>query len=171
MNLKETFKNMPRYDEPELRSPLIPAGTYIARVRDIEHGLSTGAKTGGSPQYTITLDLKSQPEAWVYDRLIDSENTAWRINAFVKAIGYKLERGTDFEFIGADSADGVPFLNPVGRYCWVTIGIETFKTKNNTDAKKNVVESYVLSPTPQQIAQLDDPKWGTHTLPIIEKPF
>lgn len=156
---------MARYQEPESRAMVVVPGPYMLKVRAVEHGISTGAKTGGSTLYTIQFDILGiQSPSWMYDRLIDSERTVWRMNAFAKALGFHIPPGTDYEIHTDRTTGRCSVLSVVGLRCWANLVIEDYVTKNNVPGQKNVIGNYIVAPTPQQLAQLNDPEWGKRKL-------
>jgi hypothetical protein len=81
---------------------VVPDGEYIAHIADYEWKISKGQKTSGSDMLVIEaniLDPKTlQPTgAKVFDNLLFAENTDWRIDVFLKAIGAEPEMNANID--------------------------------------------------------------------------
>lgn len=94
-------------------SARLPEGDYLVRITD---GEVTAIKSGpneGSPMVNLFYEVVSGPSAGqvLVDRLPITENALWRVVAFLRSVGLKIEK----------KAIQIPFKLIVGRTLVVTV--------------------------------------------------
>lgn len=131
MTKKEKIQ-MPKYqfqDRENKVFELLPAGDYALQVVGYEQSISKGAKTSGCEMVELTLrDPKSGCE--INEKLLFSEKTEWRIDAFLKSCNAAPKKGNDVEF----SEDLV-----LGLQGWAAVRVEEYKKQDGTIGKSNKV--------------------------------
>jgi hypothetical protein len=109
---------MPVFQDTPARSfELPPEGDQILRVVNFEIGISTGAKTRGSDQYTVEFCSEANGASFEV-RLQNHASTWWKVDNWLKGSGVALTKGQAFEF-RQDLAEknGVTWVNPIGLRC------------------------------------------------------
>lgn len=138
---------MPKFNDSENRAfVLLKPGDYVYRVLSMEHGLQTGTgKTAGSPYWELKLQIEGDAGGLVFERLIDHEVCAFKIDTFLKSAGAAPPLGTAFEFVEeAAEAAGCLHIDPIGLRGWCHITQEDFTKRGETKPmKKNKVGTFL----------------------------
>lgn len=137
---------MPVFKDSEAKVfELAPEGDYVLRVVEFECGLSKGAKTAGSDEYSVTFLIESKGSRF-FESLIDHDSCAWKIDLFLKAAGVQLAKGESFEF-RKDKAEyhGIRWVDPIGLRLWAKVKVEPSK-KDPTKKYNKVAVFYTDKP-------------------------
>ncbi|MCP4638872.1 MAG: hypothetical protein GY851_00490 [bacterium] len=126
---------------------LLPVGQYAFEVaeKDTEEGISQA----GNDKITVHLvvDGGELGVAHVWESLTFSENSFWKIDAFMASTGHALKKGEEIELTAEDC---------IGRKGWVSLKIEEYDKK-----ERNRVDMFINPPadapsTDDEPADADD---------------
>ncbi len=126
------------YEEPEDRSHvLLPKGSYqfsIVRIDAIENSKN------GNPMMPIQIEVEGPNGAiaLVYDRLVFTEKTKWKIDQFMKSIcSGTLQSGRRMSFTDPKTIKWM-----LAQKGWVKLGVEMAQGKTK-DYERNCIEAYL----------------------------
>lgn len=129
------------YQKPEDRTyTVLEEGDYDFVVDEYSHGVSKGMKTAGCDTLTITMLVGDQAVP-IKERFIFNEKTAWKICAFLQAIGASMKEGQQIDFTPkvCESLKG-----RIGR-CRVVI--ETFEKRDGGTGQANRIAHFYAPPS------------------------
>ncbi len=156
---------MPKFGDSENIMTLVEEGDYVFCVVDFKQGLSTGGRTSGCEKYELKLELEGV-NSFVKENLIDSPNTAWKIDCFLKSAGVKLVKDEAFEFReDAALANQVRWVNPIGLRGHCRVIVETYEKKSDDVGKPTGKSNKV------QVFYTDKPKLAPKVVDETDVPF
>ncbi|WP_038168498.1 DUF669 domain-containing protein [Verrucomicrobium sp. BvORR106] len=129
-----SYTSGPKEDRP-IRIQLVKSGEYDLKVLDSSESQSSNGNDMIELKFEVILEGDT-PGPIIYDNLVFTENSAWKIDQFRRAIGENVVEGEEVE-VDADVFLGKRFR----------AFLKQEKDRNDSSIKRNRVGSY-LEPKP-----------------------
>ena len=140
------------FQDQENKQFWIPPGDYIVFVEAYEFKVCKAGKCAGSDMLALELKpmgriVNGQMEpvegGTVYDNLIFAENCYWKIDCFLKAMGFKAKKG---EPLTVDENFMKAYI--LGKMGWATLSKAQYDKKDGSKGDKNEIAVWITKGKP-----------------------
>lgn len=151
---------------------LLPEADCIFCVVQFDIGISTGAKTKGSENYEMKVEIEPTGKI-LKETLIDHPSTDWKIDCFLKSAGVQIAKGETFDFNETvATGSNVRWIDPIGLRGWCRIIQETLTGRNPEEVaaiKAGSRKATVVNKI--SVFYTDRPKLPARVIEKEEEPF